>query len=120
MNKEIIKNLTFTGIVLIAAAFVLTFAFKVPGNWTTGVLMGVGLIDVILVVRKWQLARRGDLDAANKIKTISTVIQDRFSRKKDFIIFAVIMGLIWWQGGQSRFNDVLLGSLLGHFFLYSK
>jgi uncharacterized membrane protein len=52
-------------------------------------------------------------------KTITQYIRTDINLKWEAVgIFCLIMALIWWLLGPNCFIQVLIGGLLGHFFLW--
>jgi len=96
------------GIGLLIAATGATYAlihYPAVMVWVAlGLFLGVGAVDIALVVMKQ--------------KTISQKIHAAFPQWLDFVILAILMGLTWGVFGLAGFLPVLMGIIFGHLFFY--
>jgi len=88
------------GVVLLGAALLITWL-----EWTwvaLGALLAVGVIDIVLVVKKE--------------KTISQWIHKLFPKAIDAVIMVGIAAYTWAIWGAAGFLPIVMGIVIGHLF----
>jgi hypothetical protein len=97
---SVLDIIRYIGIVVLALAFPFTWA---EFTWIAlGMLVTVGLIDLVLVI--------ADKD------TVSNWIHDLFPKAIDFILMMGLLVFVWFTWGAAGFLPVIMGVVMGHLF----